>query len=54
MSEIENRASEAKSAEQLEKGRGPIVSRNQKNVAEARQMKKPYSRPQTSQGATYY
>jgi len=35
---------QAKSAESLE--RGPdLVSRHQKNVAEARQMKKPYSRP---------
>jgi len=39
---------QAKSAESLEKGSGPIVSRHQKNVAEARQMKKPYNRPQTS------
>ncbi|XP_027932709.1 uncharacterized protein LOC114188310 [Vigna unguiculata] len=40
----------AKSVEHLKKGPGPVVSRHQKNVAEARQMKKPYSRPQTSQG----
>jgi len=45
---------QAKSAEHLEKGPGPIVSRHQKNVAEARQMKKSYSRPQTSQGPTCY
>ena len=45
---------QAKSAEHLEKGPGPIVSRHQRNVAEAQQMKKPYSWPQTSQGPTYY
>ena len=45
---------QAKSAEHLEKGPSPIVSRHQKNVAEARQMKKPYSRPQTSQGPSCY
>jgi len=45
---------QAKSAEHLEKGPGPTVSRHQKNVAEARQMKKSYSRPQTSQGPTCY
>jgi len=44
----------AKSVEHLKKGPGPVVSRHQKNVAEARQMKKPYSRPQTSQGPTCY
>jgi len=38
----------AKSVEHLEKGPGPVVSRHQKNFAEARQMKKPYSIPQTS------
>ena len=41
---------QAKSAESLEKGPGPIVSRHHKNVVEARQMKKSYNRPQTSQG----
>ena len=45
---------QAKSAEHLEKGPGPMVSRHQNNVAEARQMKKPYSRPQTSQGPSCY
>jgi len=44
---------QAKSAEYLEKRLNP-ASRHQKNVAEARQMKKPYSRPQTSQGPTCY
>jgi len=39
---------QAKSAEHLEKGLSPMVSRHQKNVAEARQMKKPYTRPQLS------
>ena len=38
----------------MEKGPGPIVSQHQKNVAEARQMKKSYNRPQTSQGPTCY
>ncbi|XP_027911549.1 uncharacterized protein LOC114170263 [Vigna unguiculata] len=45
---------QAKSAEDLEKGPGPVVSRHRRNVAEARQMKKSYSRPQTSQGPTCY
>ncbi|XP_027903585.1 uncharacterized protein LOC114163474 [Vigna unguiculata] len=45
---------QAKSAEDLEKGPGPIMSRHQKNVVEARQMKKLYNRPQTSQGPTCY
>ena len=45
---------QAKSAEHLEKGPGPVVSRHQKNVAEARQMKKPYSIPQASQGPSCY
>ena len=44
----------AKSAEHLEKGPGLIVSRHKRNVAEARQMKKLYSRPQTSGGPTCY
>jgi len=44
---------QAKSAEHLEKGPGP-VARHQKSVVEARQMKKPYSRPQTSQGPICY
>jgi len=44
---------QAKSAEYLERGPNP-VSRHQKNAAEARQMKKPYNRPQTSQGPTCY
>ena len=44
---------QAKSAEQLEKGPSPIV-RHQRNVAEAKQMKKPYSQPQISQGPTCY
>ena len=39
----------AKSAEHLEKGPGPVV-RHQRNVVEARQMKKPYSRPPTTSG----
>ncbi|XP_027905905.1 uncharacterized protein LOC114165494 [Vigna unguiculata] len=45
---------QAKSVEHLQKGPGPIVSRHQKSVVEARQMKKSYSRPQTSQGPTCY
>jgi len=45
---------QAKSAEHLEKGPGPVVRRHQKNVVEARQMKKPSSRPQTSQGPSCY
>jgi len=45
---------QAKSVESLEKGHGSIVSRHQKNVAEARQMKKLYSRPQASQGPNCY
>ncbi|XP_027912494.1 uncharacterized protein LOC114171916 [Vigna unguiculata] len=45
---------QAKSAEHLEKGLGPVMSRHQRNVVDARQMKKPYSRPQTSQGPTCY
>jgi len=45
---------QAKSAEHLEKGPGPVVSRHQKSVVEARQMKKSYSRPQTSGGPTCY
>jgi len=45
---------QAKSAEHLEKGLGPIVSRHQRNVAEVRQMKKSYSRQQTSQDPTCY
>jgi len=45
---------QAKSAEHLEKGPGPVVGRHQKNVTEARQMKKPYSRPQASQGPSCY
>ena len=40
---------QTKSVEHLEKGPG-LVSRHQKNVAEARQMKKPYSRPPTTPG----
>ncbi|XP_027913892.1 uncharacterized protein LOC114173604 [Vigna unguiculata] len=44
---------QAKSAEYLERGPNP-ASRHQKNIVEARQMKKPYSRPQTSQGPTCY
>jgi len=44
---------QAKSAEYLERGPTP-ASQHQKNVAEARQMKKLYSRPQTSQGPTCY
>ncbi|XP_027932690.1 uncharacterized protein LOC114188284 [Vigna unguiculata] len=44
---------QAKSAEQLEKGPSPIV-RHQSYVAEAKQMKKPYSQPQISQGPTCY
>ena len=45
---------QAKSAKSLEKGPGPIVSRHQKNVVEARHMKKSYNRPQTSQGPSCY
>jgi len=45
---------QAKSVEHLEKGRGLVASRDQKNVVEARQMKKPYSQPQTSRGPTCY
>jgi len=45
---------QAKSAEHLEKGPGPMVSRHQRSVVEARQMKKPYSWPQTSGGPTCY
>ena len=41
-------------AEHLEKGPSLVASRHQKNVVEARQMKKPYSRPQTSGGPTCY
>jgi len=37
-----------KSVEHLEKGPGPVVSRHQKNFVEAKQMKKPYNRPQAS------
>ena len=44
---------QAKSAEYLERGPNP-ASRHQKSIVEARQMKKPYSRPQTSQGPTCY
>jgi len=40
---------QAKSVEHLEKGPGPVV-RHQGNVAEARQMKKPYSRLPTTSG----
>ena len=40
---------QAKSAEHLEKGPGPVV-RHQRNVAEARQVKKPYNRPLTTSG----
>ncbi|XP_027905594.1 uncharacterized protein LOC114165125 [Vigna unguiculata] len=40
---------QAKSVEHLEKGPGPVF-RHQRNVAEARQMKKPYSRPPTTLG----
>ena len=40
---------QAKSAEHLEKGPGPVV-RHQRNVAEARQQKKPYSRPPATSG----
>jgi len=40
--------------EHLEKGPGPVVSRHQKNVVEARQMKSPYNRPQASQGPSCY
>ena len=43
----------AKRVEHLEKGPGPM-GRHQKNVTEARQMKKPYSRPQASQCLTCY
>ena len=45
---------QAKSVEHLEKGPGTVVSRHQKIVAEARQLKKSYSRPQTSGGPTCY
>jgi len=45
---------QAKSVEHLEKGPGPVASRHQKNVAEAQQMKKSYSQPQTSRGPTCY
>ena len=38
-----------KSVEHLEKGPDPVV-RHQRNVVEARQMKKPYSRPPTTSG----
>jgi len=38
---------QAKSVEHLEKGPGPII-RHHRNVAEARQMKKPYSCPPTT------
>ncbi|XP_027941171.1 uncharacterized protein LOC114194968 [Vigna unguiculata] len=44
---------QAKSAEHLEKGPSPVV-RHQRNVAEVRQMKKPYNRPHASQGTTCY
>ena len=40
---------QAKSAEHLEEGLGPVI-RHQKNVAKARQMKKPYSQPSTTSG----
>jgi len=40
---------QAKSAKHLEKGPGLVV-RHQRNVAEAKQMKKPYSRPPTISG----
>jgi len=42
----------AKSVEHLEKGPSPVV-RHQRNVADARPMKKPYSRPHASQGPTW-
>ena len=44
---------QAKSAKFLERGPNPI-SQHQKSVVEARQMKKPYSRSQTSQDPTCY
>ena len=40
---------QARSVEHLEKGPGPVV-RHHKNVAKARQMKKPHNRPPTTSG----
>ena len=45
---------QAKNAEHLEKDHGLVASRHHKNVVEARQMKKSYSRPPTSGGPTCY